>query len=168
MVQFEDREMRFSHSSFSISRGSSRSVFCFRTRLVLISAGCPIHNSKPNSASNRSNQRACPVASIPTRTLTPLPLASGRIAPLHHRCGLVPVHHIHRSPPLKMQSSESSGDNQHLMIMSCSFLPSLGRRTTTVYSGRWGASIVMKSRLKLDVNFKIWTVPTDECTVQSR
>src|SRR5271169_1048118 len=60
-----------SQISRSISRASSRSVFCLRTRLVLISAGSPIHNSKPSSASNRSNQRECPVASIPTRTLTP-------------------------------------------------------------------------------------------------
>jgi len=29
------------------------------------------HVSMPSSASNRSNQRECPVASIPTRTLTP-------------------------------------------------------------------------------------------------
>ena len=33
-------------------------------------AAFPIHSSNFNSASNRSNQRACPVASIPTRTLT--------------------------------------------------------------------------------------------------
>jgi hypothetical protein len=44
---------------------------CFLTRLVLISAGSPIHTSKPNSASRRSNQREYPVASIPTRTHAP-------------------------------------------------------------------------------------------------
>src|ERR1700681_2360881 len=31
----------------------------------------PIHNSKPNSASSRSNHREYPVASIPTRTQIP-------------------------------------------------------------------------------------------------
>ena len=36
---------------------SWRSVFCLRTRLVLISAAFPIHISIPTSASNRSNQR---------------------------------------------------------------------------------------------------------------
>lgn len=36
---------------------SSGSVFCLRTRLVLISAASPIHSSIPSSASNRSNQR---------------------------------------------------------------------------------------------------------------
>jgi len=51
--------------------GISRSVFCFLTRLVLISAGSPIHTSNPNSASSRSNQREYPVASMPTRTCIP-------------------------------------------------------------------------------------------------
>ena len=37
-----------------------RSYFCFCTRLALISAGSPIHSSKPNSASSRSNQREYP------------------------------------------------------------------------------------------------------------
>lgn len=41
---------------------------CLRTRAALISAAFPIHSSNFNSTSNRSNQRACPVASIPTRT----------------------------------------------------------------------------------------------------
>ena len=39
---------------------------------MLISAASPIHTSIPSSASNRSNQREQPVASIPMRTLTPL------------------------------------------------------------------------------------------------
>ena len=30
-----------------------------------------IHNSNCSSASSRSNQRACPLASIPTRTFSP-------------------------------------------------------------------------------------------------
>src|SRR3984885_5180324 len=47
----------FSRSSRNSSRASSRSVFCLRTRLVLIFAASPIHNSMPSSASNRSNQR---------------------------------------------------------------------------------------------------------------
>src|ERR1035438_2007262 len=46
-------------------------VFCLRTRFVRISAASPIHNSYCNSPSSRSNQRACPLASIPTRTLIP-------------------------------------------------------------------------------------------------
>jgi transposase len=54
-----------------ISCASWRSVFCLRTRLVRIWAASPIHNSKFNSASSRSNQRACPLASIPTRTFIP-------------------------------------------------------------------------------------------------
>jgi hypothetical protein len=57
-----DSVSRFAGSYFpvsagSTSRASSRSNFCFLTRLALISAGSPIHSSKPNSASNRSNQR---------------------------------------------------------------------------------------------------------------
>jgi hypothetical protein len=39
------------------------SVFCFLARRVLISAGSPIHTSKPSTASRRSNQREYPVAS---------------------------------------------------------------------------------------------------------
>src|SRR5215470_18148703 len=42
---------------FSHQPESSRSNFCFFTRLALPSAGPPIHSSKPNSASSRSNQR---------------------------------------------------------------------------------------------------------------
>ena len=61
----------FSSISLRRSRASLRSVFCFFTRLALISAGSPIHSSKPNSASSRSNQREYPVASIPTRTRIP-------------------------------------------------------------------------------------------------
>jgi len=66
------RGKRSSTSSLSNNRASCRSVFCLRTRAALISAAFPIHSSNFNSASNRSNQRACPVASIPTRTLTRL------------------------------------------------------------------------------------------------
>jgi hypothetical protein len=40
------------------------------TRAALILAASPIHSSNFNSASNRSNRCACPVASIPTCTLT--------------------------------------------------------------------------------------------------
>src|SRR6202453_2245194 len=57
-----------SNSSFNRSRASLESVFCLRTRLVLISAASPIHSSIPNSANNRSNQREYPVASIPSRS----------------------------------------------------------------------------------------------------
>src|SRR6266851_2666391 len=57
--------------NFKISCASWRSVFCLRTRLVRISAASPIHNSKVSSASSRSNQRACPLASIPTHTFSP-------------------------------------------------------------------------------------------------
>jgi hypothetical protein len=52
-------------NSFSNSCASWRSVFCFFARFALISAGSPIHTSKPNSASSRSNQQEYPVASIP-------------------------------------------------------------------------------------------------------
>jgi serine/threonine protein kinase len=72
--------------SFRISCASWRSVFCLRTRLVRISAASPIHNSISSSANNRSNQRACPLASIPTRTRAP-PAASSpegnRYTPTH-------------------------------------------------------------------------------------
>jgi hypothetical protein len=61
----------FSSISLRSSRASLRSVFCFLIRLALISAGSPIHSSKPNSASSRSNQREYPVASMPTRTQIP-------------------------------------------------------------------------------------------------
>ena len=54
-----------------ISCASWRSVFCLPTRFVRISAASPIHNSNCNSESSRSNQRACPLASIPTRTFIP-------------------------------------------------------------------------------------------------
>ena len=60
-----------SRRPLSMSRASSRSNFCFFTRLALISAGSPIHSSKPTSASSRSNQREYPVASMPTRTQIP-------------------------------------------------------------------------------------------------
>src|SRR6266478_9286980 len=134
------RGKRFSSSSFRISRASSRLVFCFRTRSLLISAASPIHTSKPNSASNRSNQREYPVASMPTRTqIRRFLAASGfdRISLLVHHCGSVPVHHTHQSLLLKMQSSESSGDNLCL-YSSCSAPSSraYGRQATTVYSGR--------------------------------
>src|SRR6266851_1416489 len=43
----------FSSISLSRSWASLRSVFSFFTRLALISAGSPIHSSKPNSASSR-------------------------------------------------------------------------------------------------------------------
>src|SRR6266853_505560 len=59
-------------SNFRISCASWRSVFCLRTRLVRISAASPVHNSRFSSASSRSNQRACPLASIPTRSFIPL------------------------------------------------------------------------------------------------
>jgi hypothetical protein len=105
------RGNRFSSSSFRISRASSRSVFCFLTRFVLISGGSPIHSSKPNSATSRSNQREYPAASIPSRRFL---VASGldRISLLVHYCGSVPVHHTDQSLHLRMQSSESSGGNQ--------------------------------------------------------
>src|SRR5579864_6765554 len=60
-------------SSFSSKRrmccASWRSVFCLRSRFLLISAASPIQNSKFSSASSHSNQSTCPLASIPTRTL---------------------------------------------------------------------------------------------------
>ena len=65
------RGKRSSSNNRKISSASWRSVFCFRTRFVRISAASPIHNSNPNSPSSRSNQRACPLASIPTRTVAP-------------------------------------------------------------------------------------------------
>src|SRR6202166_5054714 len=68
------RGKRSSSINCSRSWASLLSVFCFLGRLVLISAGSPIHSSKSNSASNRSNQREYPVASIPTRTLILLQL----------------------------------------------------------------------------------------------
>src|SRR4029077_3050861 len=62
-----------------------------------------------------------------------------------HHCGSVPVPHTHRSPQLKMQSSESSGGNLRLLT-SCSapFSRASGRQATKVYSGQ-GADIVMQS-----------------------
>ena len=62
---------RSSSNNRKISSASWRSVFCFRTRFVRISAASPIHSSNCNSDSSRSNQRACPLASIPKRTAAP-------------------------------------------------------------------------------------------------
>jgi hypothetical protein len=59
------RGKRSSSSKRRISCASWRSVFCLRTRFVRISAASPIHNSNCNSATSRSNQRACPLASMP-------------------------------------------------------------------------------------------------------
>ena len=47
-----------------------------QTRFVRIAAASPIHSSNRNSMSNRSNQRACPLASMPTRTVTARLLSS--------------------------------------------------------------------------------------------
>jgi hypothetical protein len=63
---------------------SYRSVFCFRTCLVRISAASPIHSSKCRSFSNGSNQDPCPLASMPTRTAQ----ASDRISPPRPRAAL--------------------------------------------------------------------------------
>jgi hypothetical protein len=60
-----------SSSSTRRSCASWRSVFCLRTRFVRISAESPMRNSNCNSATSRSNQRACPLASMPTRTFWP-------------------------------------------------------------------------------------------------
>jgi hypothetical protein len=57
------RGKRSSSNNRKISSASWRSVFCFRTRFVRISAASPIHNSNRNSPSSRSNQRAWPLAS---------------------------------------------------------------------------------------------------------
>ena len=66
---------RSSISSLRMCSASSRSFLCFRTRLARICAGSPTHSSKPSSASKRSNQRECPVASIPT----PMKIAAYRV-----------------------------------------------------------------------------------------
>src|SRR5260370_37626152 len=70
-TRYPDLRKVISRISRSSSRASSRSDFCFFTRLVLISAGSPIHTSKPNSANSRSNQREYPVATIALRTQIP-------------------------------------------------------------------------------------------------
>ena len=62
--------------SFRISCASCRSVFCLRTRRARISAASPIQSSICNSDSSRSNQRPCPLASIPTRTFCPAAASS--------------------------------------------------------------------------------------------
>src|SRR5271169_4572799 len=66
------RGKRSSISSCRISRASWRSVFCLRTRLLRIAAASPMLSSNPSSESSLSNQRACPLASIPTRTSLPI------------------------------------------------------------------------------------------------
>src|ERR1700757_1927692 len=109
----------FSRNNRSRSRASSRSNFCFFTRLALISAGSPLHSSKPNSASSRSNQREYPVASMPTARRSLAASGLDKTYLLVHHCDLVPVHHTHLSLLQKMQSSESSGDNLRLST-SCS------------------------------------------------
>src|SRR5260370_4988795 len=75
----------------------------------------------------------------------PSPLARGllaaagveRTARPPHRCGSVVVRYFRRSPPSKMQSAESWGDNLRLSS-SCSAPSSRasGRQATKVYSGR--------------------------------
>ena len=62
---------RSSSSKRRISCASWRSVFCLRTRVVRIAAASPIHNSNCDSATSRSNKRACPLASVPNRTFSP-------------------------------------------------------------------------------------------------
>jgi hypothetical protein len=87
-------EKRSSIIIFSSSCASWWSVFCFLARLVFISAGSPIHNSKPNSASSRSNQRNIP--SPPSPLVRRLLAASDldRISRPPHRCGSVVVRYI--------------------------------------------------------------------------
>jgi hypothetical protein len=60
-----NRSLSSNSSKWAASRVS---VFCLRTIAARICAASPIHSSCPISASIRSNQRVCPVASIPTRT----------------------------------------------------------------------------------------------------
>src|SRR5271169_2206391 len=130
----------------SISRASSRSVFCLRTRLVLITAGSPIHNSKPSSASNRSNQRECPVASIPTRTLTPrcfqfsVELLGFTIAVIQFPFSALSRFLIHKSDFLNARVIIYSY-NDHVWLLSPEPLVVNQPQCTRVE----GASIVMKS-----------------------
>jgi hypothetical protein len=63
-----DAREAFFHQQCSRWAASRASVFCLRTIAARICAASPIHNSCPNSANMRSNQRVWPVASIPTRT----------------------------------------------------------------------------------------------------
>jgi hypothetical protein len=96
--------------------------------LVQFSAS-PIHSSKPSSASKRSNQRECPVASIPTRTWTPFCFSDGRTFQLLHRCASTASGHIPQSPCLPRRYAYA---NEHLG----SFLPSPCSSHHQVYSDR--------------------------------
>ena len=72
MVQARTRVMNRSeeHTSELQSRiRISYAVFCLRPRFARITLASPRHSSIPNSSSNFSNQRPCPLASIPTRTV---------------------------------------------------------------------------------------------------
>ena len=111
------------------------------TRLALISAGSPIHSSKPNSASSRSNQREYPVAStFSTRTqiLRCFQVSVESLCFTIH-CGSVPVHHTHQSLSIKNAIVlKASGDNLRPYNEHVRLLPPepLVVETTTVYSGR--------------------------------
>ena len=76
-VGIQIRGKRFSKSSFNMSRASSRSVFFFRPRFVLISAGSPIQNSKLSSASSRQRKDVSCLLYAPVQAL----LAPARLLP---------------------------------------------------------------------------------------
>ena len=63
-------DIRRNYEPSIFARGESGITVCLRTHLVRISAASPIHNSNSKLRSNRSNQRECPLAPMPTRTAT--------------------------------------------------------------------------------------------------
>jgi hypothetical protein len=103
-----------SSSSFNRSLASLRSVFCLRTRLVLISAAFPTHSSMPNSANSRSNQRG--IRSLPFLREHSLlvPPVLDRTSLLPHHCGSIAVRHTLLFRCQQTRCTGRSGDNPHL------------------------------------------------------
>lgn len=119
------RVNRSSPSNWRICRGFGRSSFCLRTTPAWIRAGSPIHSSRPNSSSKRSNQL----------TGRSLPSRPARAAPKRHRTrgpGLTSRPVVVRQVPLSRRSQPipagTVNANHNLEpTWSGSFPPSPGR-----------------------------------------
>src|ERR1700687_3070130 len=106
-------ESHLSALTFRISWASWRSVFCFRTRLALISAASPIHSSNCNServVQTTAHARSLPFPHAPS---SPVPPGHGRISPLP-RGAAVAALAVPQSRYLQKQFVGSPGDNRIL------------------------------------------------------
>ena len=97
-----------------------RSFFCLRTCLARIRAASPIHTSKPNSASRRSNQRDCRSLRSPRAHLRLVAISHGRSArPRLEAPSAAPGTLQFLYPSSRFAAR--SGDNRSLV--SCLYLP---------------------------------------------